>query len=98
MDFVSIRRMSELFTGSTFRGWMVIVMLCYALGNCVIMGAMVMAPYYGYAELAVLAGVGLVCFNGLCMYWFVRAAFLEGDYDFREGKRKGELFLSIRFE
>ena len=27
-----------------------------------------------------------------------RAAFLEGDYDFREGKRKGELFLSIRFE
>ena len=70
---VSIRRMSELFTGSTFRGWMVIVMLCYALGNCVIMGAMVMAPYYGYAELAVLAGVGLVCFNGLCMYWFVRA-------------------------
>ena len=63
---VSIRRMSELFTGSTFRGWMVIVMLCYALGNCVIMGAMVMAPYYGYAELAVLAGVGLVCFNGLC--------------------------------
>lgn len=43
---VSIRRMSELFTGSTFRGW---------------------------AELAVLAGVVLVCFNGLCMYWFVRA-------------------------
>ena len=70
---VSIRRMSELFTGSTFRGWMVIVMLCYALGNCVIMGVMVMAPYYGYAELAVLAGVVLVCFNGLCMYWFVRA-------------------------
>lgn len=52
---------------------MVIVMLCYALGNCVIMGVMVMAPYYGYAELAVLAGVVLVCFNGLCMYWFVRA-------------------------
>lgn len=25
--------MSELFTGSTFRGWMVIVMLCYALGT-----------------------------------------------------------------
>ena len=70
---VSIRRMSELFTGSTFRGWMVLVMLCYALGNCVIMGVMVMAPYYGYGKTALLAGMGLIFFNGLCMYWFVRA-------------------------
>nr|WP_294681216.1 HAMP domain-containing sensor histidine kinase [uncultured Anaerotignum sp.] len=70
---VTIRRMSELFTGSTFRGWMVIVMLCYALGNCVIMGMMVMAPFYGYEKMTVLAGTGLIFFNGLCMYWFVRA-------------------------
>lgn len=70
---VSIRRMSELFTGKTFRGWMVIVMLCYGLGNCVIMGMMVMAPYYGYPKLGLLAGIGLVFFNVLCMYWFIRA-------------------------
>lgn len=69
----SIRRMSELFTGKTFRGWMVIVMLCYGLGNCVIMGMMVMAPYYGYPKFSLLAGIGLVLFNVLCMYWFIRA-------------------------
>lgn len=70
---VSIRRMSELFTGRTFRGWMVIVMLCYALGNCVIMGVLVLAPYYGYQKTGLLAGVGLLFFNGLCLYWFIRA-------------------------
>ena len=70
---VSIRRMSELFTGKTFRGWMVIVMLCYGLGNCVIMGMMVMAPYYGYPKFGLLAGIVLVFFNVLCMYWFIRA-------------------------
>ncbi|MGN0133746.1 MAG: sensor histidine kinase, partial [Anaerotignum sp.] len=69
----SIRRMSELFTGKTFRGWMVIVMLCYGLGNCVIMGMMVMAPYYGHPKFSLLAGIGLVLFNVLCMYWFIRA-------------------------
>lgn len=69
----SIRRMSELFTGKTFRGWMVIVMLCYGLGNCVIMGMMVIAPFYGYGKFSLLAGIGLVLFNVLCMYWFIRA-------------------------
>ncbi len=70
---VSIRRMSKLFTGSTFRGWMVLVMLCYALGNCVIMGLLVLVSYYGYDRVAVLLGLGLLLFNALCMYWFVRA-------------------------
>ena len=70
---VSIRRMSELFTGKTFRGWMVIVMLCYGLGNCVIMGVMVLAPYYEYPKASLLAGISLILFNVLCMYWFIRA-------------------------
>ena len=69
----SIRRMSELFTGKTFRGWMVIVMLCYGLGNCVIMGAMVLAPAHGQYKMAMIFGIGLVVFNGFCMYLFVRA-------------------------
>lgn len=69
----SIRRMSELFTGKTFRGWMVIVMLCYGLGNCVIMGIMVLAPYYEYFEVGMVAGLGLLLFNGFCMYLFIRA-------------------------
>lgn len=69
----SIRRMSELFTGKTFRGWMVIVMLCYGLGNCAIMGAMVLAPIYGQLKLSMLFGIGLVLFNVFCMYLFIRA-------------------------
>lgn len=69
----SIRRMSELFTGKTFRGWMVIVMLCYGLGNCALMGAVVLAPLYGHARIAMLFGVGLLLFNIFCMYLFIRA-------------------------
>ncbi|MBR4284437.1 MAG: hypothetical protein IKT48_07015, partial [Anaerotignum sp.] len=53
----SICRMSELFTGKTFRGWMVIVMLCYGLGNCAIMGAMVLAPIHGYVKMGMLFGI-----------------------------------------
>ena len=70
---VTIRRMSELFTGKTFRGWMLIVMLCYGLGNCVIMGLAVLAPYYGRWKFGLLCGIALVLFNGLCMYLFLRA-------------------------
>lgn len=70
---VTIRRMSELFTGKTFRGWMLIVMLCYGLGNCVIMGLAVLAPYYGRWRFGLLCGAALVVFNGLCMYLFLRA-------------------------
>ena len=70
---VSIRRMSELFTGKTFRGWMVIVMLCYGLGNCALMGAIVLAPLYGYPQIAIPFGIGLLLFNVFCMYLFIRA-------------------------
>jgi len=69
----SIRRMSELFTGKTFRGWMVIVMLCYGLGNCAIMGAMVLAPVYGHPRMALIFGIGLAVFNVFCVYLFIRA-------------------------
>ena len=69
----SIRRMSELFTGKTFRGWMVIVMLCYGLGNCALMGAIVLAPLYGYPKIAIPFGIGLLLFNVFCMYLFIRA-------------------------
>ncbi|MBQ2924101.1 MAG: HAMP domain-containing histidine kinase, partial [Anaerotignum sp.] len=69
----SIRRMSELFTGKTFRGWMVIVMLCYGLGNCSIMGAMILAPFYGHPRWTMVFAIGLVLFNAFCMYLFIRA-------------------------
>lgn len=71
--FVSIRRMSEMFTGTTFRGWMVIVMLCYGLGNCAIMGGVVLATTYEHLKISMMFGLGLVAFNLFCMYLFVRA-------------------------
>lgn len=70
---VSIRRMSELFTEKTFRGWMLIVMLCYGLGNCVLMGLAVLAPYYGRWRFGIVCGLALVLFNAFCMYLFLRA-------------------------
>ena len=70
---VSIRRLGAMLTDKTFCGWMVFVMLCYGLGNCVIMGMLVLAPYYEYQEMAPFAAVVLVLFNALCMYLFLRA-------------------------
>lgn len=70
---VSIRRMSELFTEKTFRGWMLIVMLCYGLGNCVLMGLAVLAPDYGKWRFGILCGLALVLFNAFCIYLFLRA-------------------------
>ncbi|MDO4530489.1 MAG: HAMP domain-containing sensor histidine kinase [Bacillota bacterium] len=69
----SIRRMSALFTGKTFRGWMVIVMMFYGLGNCVLMGGMIVSYSYGSLREAALFGLGLLVFNLLCMYLFLRA-------------------------
>ena len=70
---VTIRRMSELFTGKTFRGWMIFVMLCYGLGNCVIMGTVIFAAQMEYYLLCLLCITGLFVFNGFCMYLFLRA-------------------------
>lgn len=70
---VTIRRLAELFTGKTFRGWMIFVMLCYGLGNCVIMGAIILTGQSGYIFLSVLSVFCLLIFNGFCMFLFLRA-------------------------
>lgn len=70
---VTIRRMSELFTGKTFRGWMIFVMLSYGLGNCVIMGFIIFAAQMGYYFICFLCVLGLFLFNAFCMYLFLRA-------------------------
>ncbi|WP_312060059.1 sensor histidine kinase [Anaerotignum sp.] len=70
---VTIRRMSELFTGKTFRGWMIFVMLSYGLGNCVIMGFIIFVAQMGYYFICFLCVLGLFLFNAFCMYLFLRA-------------------------
>lgn len=70
---VTIRRMAELFTGKTFRGWMIFVMLCYALGNCVIMGLVIFTAQMKYIWICLLCAIGLLVFNGFCMFLFLRA-------------------------
>lgn len=69
----TIRRMSELFTGKTFRGWMIFVMLCYGLGNCAIMGGIIFAAQMEYIAICLLCVVVLFVFNGFCMFLFLRA-------------------------
>lgn len=70
---VTIRRMAELFTGKTFRGWMILVMLCYGLGNCVIMGLVIFAAQLGFFILCFLFVVALFLFNAFCLFFFLRA-------------------------
>ncbi|WP_352401173.1 MFS domain-containing histidine kinase [Anaerotignum sp.] len=70
---VTIRRMAELFTGKTFRGWMIFVMLCYGLGNCVIMGAIILTAQLGLIFICFLSALGLLIFNAFCMFLFLRA-------------------------
>ncbi len=70
---VSIRRMSSLFTGKTFRGWMVIVMMFYGLGNCALMGGLVLSYSYEDGKGEIFFGLVLLLFNLLCMYLFLRA-------------------------
>lgn len=70
---VTIRRLSELFTGKTFRGWMIFVMLCYGLGNCAIMGMVIFSAQMEYFIICFLCMIGLFVFNGVCMFFFLRA-------------------------
>ncbi len=70
---VTIRRMAELFTGKTFRGWMIFVMLCYGLGNCVIMGAVILTAQMDLIFICCLFVLCLLMFNAFCMFLFLRA-------------------------
>ncbi|MBM6828309.1 sensor histidine kinase [Anaerotignum lactatifermentans] len=65
-----IRKISSLFTGTTFRGWMVLVMLAYGMGNGVLVFFMCM---YWYSDLMLPAFLALVAFNVFCLYLFLRA-------------------------
>lgn len=65
-----IRKISSLFTGTTFRGWMILVMLAYGVVNCILVFFMCM---YWYMEWMYLFFVALIVFNVFCLYLFLRA-------------------------
>ena len=65
-----IRKISSLFTGTTFRGWMVLVMLAYGMVNCILVFIMCMN---WYSDLMFVAFTVLVLFNVFCLYLFLRA-------------------------
>lgn len=67
---VFLRKIASLFTGATFRGWMLLVMLAYGLGNCILVFLMCMNLNSG---LALLFLALLILFNGFCLYLFLRA-------------------------
>ncbi|WP_317856270.1 HAMP domain-containing sensor histidine kinase [Chakrabartyella piscis] len=68
----SIRRITDLFTGKTFRGWMVFTMLCYGLINCVLMGGAVLAAHDGLLRTSFLLVFAILAFNTMCIYLFIR--------------------------
>ncbi len=65
-----IRKISALFTGATFRGWMLLIMLTYGMINCILVFFMCR---FWYSEWMALFLLGLVVFNGLCVYLFLRS-------------------------
>lgn len=67
---VVIRKIASLFTGTTFRGWMILVMLVYGVVNCMLVFIMCM---YWYSDLMLVAFLILLLFNVFCLYLFLRA-------------------------
>lgn len=65
-----IRQISSFFTGATFRGWMMLIMITYGIINCMLVFLMCM---FWYSEWMILFFVGLLSFNALCIYLFLRS-------------------------
>ena len=70
--FATVRRVTSLFTETTFRGWLLIMLLFFALGNCAIMGLLVLTTQQGYYALAILSAIFLLVFNLLSLYFLMR--------------------------
>lgn len=67
---VLLRKIASLFTGTTFRGWLSLVMLTYGMGNCVLVFFMVI--YWVTNYMLLFLGL-LVVYNVFCLYLFMRA-------------------------
>ena len=67
---VCLRKVASLFTGTTFRGWMILVMLAYGMGNCVLVFLMCL---YWTSNYMLLIFIALLVFNVFCLYLFIRA-------------------------
>lgn len=67
---VFLRKIASLFTGATFRGWMLLVMLAYGVGNCFLVFMICM--YFNSSLVLLFFGL-LIAFNIFCLYLFLRA-------------------------
>ena len=65
-----IRQISSFFTGATFRGWMMLIMITYGMINCILVFLMCM---FWYSQWMLLFLVGLLAFNAFCIYLFLRS-------------------------
>lgn len=67
---VCLRKIASLFTGATFRGWLILVMLTYGMGNCIIV--FFMFVYWVSNYMILFLGL-LIVYNAFCLYLFMRA-------------------------
>ena len=67
-----IRKIASFFSESTFRGWMVFIMLIYGLGNCfltLLLMNSLMSYHYAFVLLTLAL---LIIYNLFCMWLFMR--------------------------
>lgn len=67
---VLLRKIASLFVGTTFRGWMLLILLAYGMGNCVLTFFLCMYWYSGYMAVFLCL---LILFNVFCLYLCMRA-------------------------
>lgn len=67
---VFLRKIASLFTGTTFRGWLSLVMLTYGMGNCILV--FFMFVYWVTNYMILFFGL-LIAYNVFCLYLFMRA-------------------------
>ncbi len=67
---VFLRRIARLMTDTTFRGWLVLVLLIYGMGNCILT---FLICWFWVSRYLVVFFVLLVLYNVICLYLFLRA-------------------------
>lgn len=67
---VLLRRIAKLMTDTTFRGWLVLLLLIYGMGNSILMFLICL---FWVSKYMIVFWILLVLFNVVCLYLFLRA-------------------------
>ncbi len=68
-----IQKISYLFSGKTFRGWIVFLLVGYGIGNCIMTAALLMIMFCGNFMFTLILILCLLLFNGIAAVLCARA-------------------------